>query len=151
MNKNRVLKACARACVGACVGAAIGFGIDSMIKRHKLNKEFDEAIDKKDLEEARKIDKEVKTINNNVDTVLKIAIGVLFFKFACDVANSIQSNREFNELNFTMTLCHILDTDESIDIADKLDFINKVIDSGKFGEKAISVLKDQANELMEVK
>ena len=147
MNKNRLLK------MGACalVGAAIGFGIDSMIKRHKLNKEFDDAIDKKDLEEARKIDKEIKKVNNNVDTVLKIAIGVLSFKFALDVANSIQSNRDFNELNFTMTLCHILDTDESIDIADKLDFINKVIDSGKFGDKAIEILKEQVVELTEVK
>ena len=136
---------------GALVGAAIGFGIDTVIKKHKLNKEFDDAIDKKDLEEARKIDKEIKKVNNNVDTVLKIAIGVLSFKFALDVANSIQSNRDFNELNFTMTLCHILDTDESIDIADKLDFINKVIDSGKFGDKAIEILKEQVVELTEVK
>ena len=147
MNKNRVLKMC----VGACVGAAIGFTIDSMIKRRKLNKAFDDAIDKKDLEEAKKIDKEVKTINNNVDTVLKIAIGVVSFKFACDIVNSIQSNREFNELNFTMTLCHILDTDDSIDISDKLDFMNKVIDSGKFGKKAIEILKEQVVELTEVK
>ena len=146
MNKNRVL----RMCVGACVGAAIGFTIDSMIKRRKLNKAFDDAIDKKDSEEARKIDKELKTIDNNVDTVLKIAIGVVSFKFACDVVNSIHSNREFNELNFTMTLCHILDTDESINKSDKLDFINKIIDSGKFGEKAIEILKDQINELTEV-
>ena len=146
MNKNRVL----RICVGACVGAAIGFTIDSMIKRRKLNKAFDDAIDKKDSEEARKIDKELKTINNNVDAVLKIAIGLVSFKFACDVVNSIHSNREFNELNFTMTLCHILDTDDSINISDKLDFLNKVIDSGKFGEKAIEILKDRVNELMEV-
>ena len=147
MNKNRVLKMC----VGACVGAAIGFTIDSMIKCRKLNKAFDDAIDKKDLEEAKKIDKEIKVNNNNVDTVLKIAIGVLSFKIVLDVANSIRSNREFNELNFTMILCHILDTDESINDSDKIEFINKVIDSGKFGEKAISVLKDQVDELMEVK
>ncbi len=147
MNKNRLLK------MGACalVGAAIGFGIDTVMKRHKLNKAFDDAIDKKDLEEAKKIDKEIKKVNNNVDMVLKIAIGVLSFKFALDVANSIQSNREFNELNFTMTLCHILDTDESIDITDKIDFINKVIDSGKFGDKAIEILKELVVELTEVK
>ena len=137
--------------VGALVGAAIGFGIDSMIKCRKLNKAFDDAIDKKDLEEAKKIDKEIKVINNNVDTVLKIAIGVLSVKITLDVVNSIRSNREFNELNFTMILCHILDTDESINDSDKIEFINKVIDSGKFGEKAISVLKDQVDELMEVK
>ena len=136
---------------GALVGAAIGFGIDSMIKCRKLNKAFDDAIDKKDLEEAKKIDKEIKVINNNVDTVLKIAIGVLSVKITLDVVNSIRSNREFNELNFTMILCHILDTDESINDSDKIEFINKVIDSGKFGEKAISVLKDQVDELMEVK
>ena len=147
MNKNRLLKMG----VGACIGAAIGFTIDSMIKRRKLNKAFDDAIDKKDLEEAKKIDKEVKAINNNVDTVLKIAIGVVSFKFACDIVKQIQSNRDFNELNFTMILCHILDTDESINDSDKIEFINKVIDSGKFGEKAISVLKDQVDELMEVK
>ena len=136
---------------GALVGAAIGFGIDTVIKKHKLNKEFDDAIDKKDLEEAKKIDKEIKKVNNNVDMVLKIAIGVFSFKFALDVANLIRSNREFNELNFTMILCHILDTDESINDSDKIEFINKIIDSGKFGEKAISVLKDQVDELMEVK
>ena len=147
MNKNRLLKMG----VGACIGAAIGFTIDSMIKRRKLNKAFDDAIDKKDLKKKKKIDKEVKAINNNVDTVLKIAIGVVSFKFACDIVKQIQSNRDFNELNFTMILCHILDTDESINDSDKIEFINKVIDSGKFGEKAISVLKDQVDELMEVK
>ena len=137
--------------VGALVGAAIGFTIDSMIKCRKLNKAFDDAIDKKDLEEAKKIDKEIKVNNNNVDTVLKIAIGAVSFKLAFDIIKQIQSNRDFNELNFTMILCHILDTDESINDSDKIEFINKVIDSGKFGEKAISVLKDQVDELMEVK
>ena len=147
MNKNRVLKMC----VGACVGAAIGFTIDSMIKRRKLNKAFDDASDNKDLDEARKIEKEIKVVDNRVDTVLKVAIGVVSFKFVCDIVKQIHSNREFNELNFTMTLCHILDTDESITNSDKLDFINKIIDSGKFGEKAVEILKDQINDLMEVK
>lgn len=146
MKKNRVLKMCA----GACVGALIGFGIDTIIKHRKLNKAFDDAIDNKDLEEAKKIEKEIKVIDTRVDTVLKVAIGVVSFKFACDIVKQIHSNREFNELNFTMTLCHILDTDESINKSDKLDFINKIIDSGKFGEKAIGILKDQINELTEV-
>lgn len=146
MKKSRVLKMCA----GACVGALIGFGIDTIIKHRKLNKAFDDAIDNKDLEEARKIEKEIKVIDTKVDTVLKVAIGVVSFKFACDIVKQIHSNREFNELNFTMTLCHILDTDESINKSDKLDFINKIIDSGKFGEKAIEILKDQINELTEV-
>ncbi len=147
MKKNRVLNMC----VGACVGALVGFGIDAIIKRHKLNKTFDNAIDNKDLEEAKKIEKEIKVIDNRVDTVLKVATGVVSLKLVYDIVKQIHSNREFNELNFTMTLCHILDTDESIDNSDKLDFINKIIDSGKFGEKAIEILKDKINELMEVK
>ena len=147
MKKNRVLKMCA----GACLGALIGFSIDAAIKRHKLNKAFDDATDNKDLEEARKIEKEIKVIDNRVDTVLKVAIGVVSFEFVCAIVKQIHSNREFNELNFTMTLCHILDTDESITNSDKLDFINKIIDSGKFGEKAVEILKDQINDLMEVK
>jgi hypothetical protein len=147
MNKNRILKMCA----GACVGALIGFSIDAMVKHCKLNKAFDDAVDNKDLEEARKIEKEIKVIDNKVDTVLKVAIGVVSFKFACDIVKQIHSNREFNELNFTMTLCHILDTDESTTKSDKLDFLNKIIDSGKFGEKAIEILKGQIDELMEVK
>ena len=146
MNKSRVLKICA----GACVGGLIGFGIDTIIKHRKLNKAFDDAIDKKDLEEARKIEKEIKVIDTNVDIVLKIAMVVVSFKFAYDIVKQIQSNREFNELNFTMTLCHILDTDESINNSDKLDLINKIIDSGKFGEKAIRILKDQVTEIAEV-
>ena len=146
MNKSSILKICA----GACVGGLIGFGIDTIIKHHKLNKAFDDAIDKKDLEEARKIEKEIKVIDTNVDIVLKIAMAVVSFKFAYDIVKQIQSNREFNELNFTMTLCHILDTDESINNSDKLDLINKIIDSGKFGEKAIRILKDQVTEIAEV-
>ena len=146
MNKSSVLKICA----GACVGGLIGFGIDTIIKHRKLNKAFDDAIDKKDLEEARKIEKEIKVIDTNVDIVLKIAMAVVSFKFAYDIVKQIQSNREFNELNFTMTLCHILDTDESINNSDKLDLINKIIDSGKFGEKAIRILKDQVTEIAEV-
>jgi len=146
MNKSRVLKIC----TGACVGGLIGFGIDTIIKHRKLNKAFDDAIDKKDLEEARKIEKEIKVIETNVDIVLKIATVVVSFKFAYDIVKQIQSNREFNELNFTMTLCHILDTDESINNSDKLDLINKIIDSGKFGEKAIKILKDQVTEIVEV-
>ena len=146
MNKSSVLKICA----GACVGGLIGFGIDTIIKHRKLNKAFDDAIDKKDLEEARKIEKEIKVIDTNVDIVLKIAMVVVSFKFAYDIVKQIQSNREFNELNFTMTLCHILDTDESINNPDKLDLINKIIDSGKFGEKAIRILKDQVTEIVEV-
>lgn len=146
MNKSSVLKICA----GACVGGLIGFGIDTIIKHRKLNKAFDDAIDKKDLEEARKIEKEIKVIDTNVDIVLKIAMVVVSFKFAYDIVKQIQSNREFNELNFTMTLCHILDTDESINNSDKLDLINKIIDSGKFGEKAIRILKDQVTEIAEV-
>ena len=146
MKKSRVLKIC----TGACVGALIGFGIDTIIKYRKLNKAFDDAIDKKDLEEARKMDKEIKIIDTNVDAVLKVAIGVVSFKFAYDVVKQIQSNREFNELNFIMTLCHILDTDESANNSDKLDLINKIIDSGKFGEKAIKILKDQVTEIVEV-
>ena len=146
MNKSSVLKICA----GACVGGLIGFGIDTIIKHRKLNKAFDDAIDKKDLEEARKIEKEIKVIDTNVDIVLKIAMAVVSFKFAYDIVKQIQSNREFNELNFTMTLCHILDTDESINNSDKLDLTNKIIDSGKFGEKAIRILKDQVTEIAEV-
>ena len=146
MKKSRVLKICA----GGCVGGLIGFGIDTIIKHRKLNKAFDDAIDKKDLEEARKIEKEIKVIDTNVDIVLKIAMVVVSFKFAYDIVKQIQSNREFNELNFTMTLCHILDTDESINNSDKLDLINKIIDSGKFGEKAIKILKDQVVEMVEV-
>ena len=146
MNKSSILKICA----GACVGGLIGFGIDTIIKHRKLNKAFDDAIDKKDLEEARKIEKEIKVIDTNVDIVLKIAMAVVSFKFAYDIVKQIQSNREFNELNFTMTLCHILDTDESINNSDKLDLINKIIDSGKFGEKAIRILKDQVTEIAEV-
>ena len=146
MNKSSVLKICA----GACVGGLIGFGIDTIIKHRKLNKAFDDAIDKKDLEEARKIEKEIKVIDTNVDIVLKIAMVVVSFKFAYDIVKQIQSNREFNELNFTMTLCHILDTDESINNSDKLDLMNKIIDSGKFGEKAIRILKDQVTERAEV-
>ena len=146
MNKSRVLKICD----SACVGGLIGFGIDTIIKHRKLNKAFDDAIDKKDLEEAGKIEKEIKVIDTNVDIVLKIATAVVSFKFAYDIVKQIQSNREFNELNFTMTLCHILDTDESINNSDKLDLINKIIDSGKFGEKAIKILKDQVTEIVEV-
>ena len=144
MNKSSILKICA----GACVGGLIGFGIDTIIKHRKLNKAFDDAIDKKDLEEARKIEKEI--IDTNVGIVLKIAMAVVSFKFAYDIVKQIRSNREFNELNFTMTLCHILDTDESINNSDKLDLINKIIDSGKIGEKAIEILKDQVTEIAEV-
>ena len=146
MNKSSILKICA----GACVGGLIGFSIDTIIKHRKLNKAFDDAIDKKDLEEARKIEKEITVIDTNVDIVLKIAMAVVSFKFAYDIVKQIQSNREFNELNFTMTLCHILDTDESINNSDKLDLMNKIIDSGKFGEKAIRILKDQVTEIAEV-
>ena len=35
MNKNRIIKIC----VGGCIGALIGFGIDTIIKHRKLNKE----------------------------------------------------------------------------------------------------------------
>ena len=142
MKKHKVLGMC----MGVCVGAAIGFTIDSMIKRRKLNKAFDDAIDKKDLEEAIKIVKEVETIDNNVDTALKIAIGVVSLRFACAIVKSIHSNREFNEINYVSLVLHIISTDDTLSNSYKVNIVNEIIDSGKFGKKAISLLKEHIIE-----
>ena len=136
--------------IGGCVVGGV-LCVGGIIKKHrKLEKAFDDAIDKKDLEEARKMDKEIKIFHNNIEAVLNIAIAALSLKMIFIIADQLKSNREFNELNFTMILCHILDTDDSIDNSDKLNMINKIIDSGKFGEKAVEILKDNAVELMGV-
>lgn len=153
MNKNRLLK------MGACalVGVAIGFGIDTVVKKHK-QKEVKKVVKVVEEKEPNELDYAVKMVKIIFGSMILMSlISTVSLHFSAksvesdDIWDAIAKNRDFNELNFTMMLCHILDTDESINNSDKLDFMNKVIDSGKFGEKAIEILKEQVVELMEVK
>ena len=166
MNKNTLLKIGA----GALVGAAIGFGIDMVVKKHK-QKEVNE-VEPKEVrkivkEEVRKVAKEKEP--NELDyavRMVKIIFGSMIimslistvsshfspnYVESDDIWDAIAENRKFNEMNFVMTVCHMCETDTATSAAEKIVEINKVIDSKLLGDKAVSVLKDKINELMEVK
>ena len=166
MNKNTLLKMGA----GALVGAAIGFGIDMVVKKHK-QKEVNE-VEPKEVrkivkEEVRKVVKEKEP--NELDyavRMVKIIFGSMIIMSLIstvsshfspnyvetdDIWDAIAENRKFNEMNFVMTVCHMCETDTATSAAEKIVEINKVIDSKLLGDKAVSVLKDKINELMEVK
>ena len=166
MNKNTLLKMGA----GALVGAAIGFGIDMIIKKFKqkeVNEVEPKEIRKVVKEEVRKVVKEKEP--NELDyavRMVKIIFGSMIIMSLIstvsshfspklvesdDIWDAIAENRKFNEMNFVMTVCHMCETDTATSAAEKIVEINKVIDSKLLGDKAVSVLKDKINELMEVK
>ena len=88
-----------------------------------------------------------------ITTLIECASAYLLFKTQqdADVWEAIQNNRNFNEMNFVMTVCHMCDTDTTTSVADKIKELKRLIDSGKFGETAVGLLKEQINELAEVK
>ena len=88
-----------------------------------------------------------------ITTLIECASAYLVFKTQqdADVWEAIQNNRNFNEMNFIMTVCHMCDTDTTTSVADKIKELKRLIDSGKFGETAVGLLKEQINELAEVK
>ena len=151
MNKNRVL----RMCVGACVGAAIGFGIDMVVKKYKQKEIKDVEVKEKEPNELDYTVKMVKIIFGSM--IIMNLISTVSSHFSPklvesdDIWDAIAENRKFNEMNFVMTVCHMCETDTATSAAEKIVEINKVIDSKLLGDKAVSVLKDKINELMEVK
>ena len=68
-----------------------------------------------------------------------------------DIWDAIYNNRKFNEMNFALTICHACQTDTTTSAADKIETIKEVISSGKLGEAAVDLLKEQINKLAEVK
>lgn len=166
MNKKTLLKM--GAC--ACAGVLIGFGIDVMVKKHK-QKEVEEVevkeVRKVVKEEIRKVVKEKEP--NELDYAVKMVkiifgsmivmslISTVSSHFSTkyvesdDIWDAIAENRKFNEMNFVMTVCHICDTDTTISVADKIAELTKLVESNKLGDAAVGLLKEQINELMEVK
>ena len=67
-----------------------------------------------------------------------------------DIWNAIQNNRNFNEMNFALTVCHTCRTDINTSVTDKIKMLKEIIDSGKLGEAAVDLLKEQINKLAEV-
>ena len=158
MNKNTFLKMGA----GALVGAAIGFGIDMVVKKHKQKeikdvevKEVKKVVKEKEPNELDYAVKMVKIIFGSM--IIMNLISTVSSHFSPklvesdDIWDAIAENRKFNEMNFVMTVCHMCETDTATSAAEKIVEINKVIDSKLLGDKAVSVLKDKINELMEVK
>lgn len=151
MKKSRVLKMCA----GACVGAAIGFGIDMVVKKYKQKEIKDVEVKEKEPNELDYTVKMVKIIFGSM--IIMNLISTVSSHFSPklvesdDIWDAIAENRKFNEMNFVMTVCHMCETDTATSAAEKIVEINKVIDSKLLGDKAVSVLKDKINELMEVK
>ena len=88
-----------------------------------------------------------------ITTLIECVSAYLLFKTQqdADVWEAIQNNRNFNEMNFVMTVCHMCDTDTTTSVADKIKELKRLIDSGKLGETAVGLLKEQINELAEVK
>jgi hypothetical protein len=88
-----------------------------------------------------------------ITTLIEYVSAYLLFKTQqdADVWEAIQNNRNFNEMNFVMTVCHMCDTDTTTSVTDKIKELKRLIDSGKLGETAVGLLKEQINELAEVK
>ena len=92
MNKKMLLA------IGACIGVGAGVLIFGNIKK---NKAFEKAIEEKNLEEAEKIDKEIKQFNHNVDVTFKVAYAAIALKFAYDIIAKID---ERSRVNFLITI-----------------------------------------------
>lgn len=92
MNKKMLLA------IGACIGVGAGVLIFGNIKK---NKAFEKAIEEKNLEEAEKIDKEIKQFNHNVDVAFKVAYAAIALKFAYDIIAKID---ERSRVNFLITI-----------------------------------------------
>ena len=153
MNKNTLLKM--GAC--ACAGALIGFGIDMVVKKHKQKevKEVKKVVKEKEPNELDYGVKMVKIIFGSMIVMSLISTVSSHFSPKSvefdDIWDAIAENRNFNEMNFVMTVCHMCETDTTTSAADKIVEINKVINSKLLGDTAVGVLKDKINELMEVK
>lgn len=153
MNKNTLLKM--GAC--ACAGALIGFSIDMVVKKHKQKevKEVKKVVKEKEPNELDYGVKMVKIIFGSM--IIMSLIGTVSSHFSPksvefdDIWDAIAENRNFNEMNFVMTVCHMCETDTTTSAAEKIIEINKVINSKLLGDTAVGVLKDKINELMEVK
>ena len=92
MNKKMLLA------IGACIGVGAGVLIFGNIKK---NKAFEKTIEEKNLEEAEKIDKEIKQFNHNVDVAFKVAYAAIALKFAYDIIAKID---ERSRVNFLITI-----------------------------------------------
>lgn len=153
MNKNTLLKM--GAC--ACAGALIGFGIDMVVKKRKQKevKEVKKVVKEKEPNELDYGVKMVKIIFGSM--IIMSLISTVSSHFSPksvefdDIWDAIAENRNFNEMNFVMTVCHMCETDTTTSAAEKIVEINKVINSKLLGDTAVDVLKDKINELMEVK
>ena len=94
MNKNKLIF------IGTCVG--VGVGASALILgKIKKCKAFDKAVKEKNLEEAEKIDKEIKQFNHNVDVIFKIAYAAIALKFAYDIIAKLD---ERSRVNFLITI-----------------------------------------------
>lgn len=153
MNKNTLLKM--GAC--ACAGALIGFGIDMVVKKRKQKevKEVKKVVKEKEPNELDYGVKMVKIIFGSMIIMSLISTVSSYFSPKSvefdDIWDAIAENRNFNEMNFVMTVCHMCETDTTTSAAEKIVEINKVINSKLLGDTAVGVLKDKINELMEVK
>lgn len=94
MNKNKLIF------IGTCIGIGIGAGA-LILGNIKKNKAFEKAIEEKNLEEAEKIDKEIKRYNQNADVVFKIAYAVIALKCAYDIIKKLD---ERSRVNFLITI-----------------------------------------------
>lgn len=84
--------------IGACIGVGAGVLIFGNIKK---NKAFKKAIEEKNLEEAEKIDKEIKQFNHNVDVAFKVAYAAIALKCAYDIIAKLD---ERSRVNFLITI-----------------------------------------------
>lgn len=151
MNKNRVLKICGEVCIGLCIGGVAMFCSDMMTKRNNLDDALDIAIDKGDLKTARKIDKEIELIDDTFNVMEGMAITLSMCYILNLVFNNrtfIFNNRTFNEINYILTACHMIDTDDTISISNKIEIMKEIKNSGKFGKVALGLLQDQIEKLL---
>ena len=80
---------------GVCVAGGV------LVSRLIKNRKFDKAIEERNLEEAEKIDKEIKQFNKNTDIIFKVAYSAVALKLVHDIITTLD---ERSRVNFSINL-----------------------------------------------